>query len=106
MDQSLALWLRVVRTRTITRPDCRGPEKNKVKWRYVVLWNSTHNRTVVQLTLVLMSTGHGVELLALPLVECLPVSVHMCSASHLHLYLLVVHMCITATVILVRAHAS
>ena len=22
MDQSMALWLRVVRTRTITRPDC------------------------------------------------------------------------------------
>ena len=100
MVQFMALWLRVVRTRTITRLDrlhrLRRADLGgkKGKWRCVVPWISTHNHTVKNLTLVcpwVLVTVWNCWHCQLS-VECLPVSVHMCSASHLQLYLLDVNM--------------
>ena len=71
MDQSMALWLRVIRTRTVTRPDC------------------LHRLTRADLR------GIREGAVRQPSVECLPVSVDMCSALHLHLFLLVVNTCTT-----------
>ena len=51
MVQPTALWLQVVRTRTITRPDRLHRLKRadlkgvREKWRFVVPWDSTHNHT-------------------------------------------------------------
>ena len=39
-----------------------GPERNKVKWRCVVPWNSTHNHMID--AGVSMSSGRDVKLLA------------------------------------------
>ena len=70
MDQSMARWLRVVRTRTITRPDClhklRTVDREEY-WRCAVPWNSTHSQSYSHIidAGVSMSSGHGVKLLAL-----------------------------------------
>ena len=98
----MALWLRVVRTRTITRPDCLHKLKKadlrgitEMAMRSSLEQDSQSYNHIIDAG-VSMSSGHDVNCWhCQPSVECAPVSVHMCSASHLHLYLLVVNTFIT-----------